>query len=74
MADDERWDGSELQLLLGLPWNIDVVLSRDSTPAAGLHLRVDTWVDTSPIEAVQSQKKDIPSSSGANTMVRQFPC
>lgn len=31
--------------LLSLPWNIEVMLSRDSTPTSGLQLRLDTFVD-----------------------------
>ncbi|CAM9222945.1 unnamed protein product, partial [Choristocarpus tenellus] len=47
---DNEWcvgDGQALQLILRLPWNIEVVLSRDTTPA-GSPLKLDTWVDASP--------------------------
>jgi hypothetical protein len=41
------WQGQGMQLLLRLPWNIEIVLSRDAAPR-GLSLRVDTYVDTAP--------------------------
>eukprot|EP00752_Nemacystus_decipiens_P007062 g6329.t1 len=40
------WEGREMEALLSLPWNIEVMLSRDQTPASGLQLRLDTFVDS----------------------------
>lgn len=48
-----------MELLLSLPWNIEVMLSRDSTPTSGLQLRLDTFV-IAPL-------KEDPPSTGANT-------
>lgn len=53
-------DGREMQLLLGLPWNIEVMLSRDSVPTSGLRLRVDTVADA-------FSKEDLPNAGAAAT-------
>ncbi|KAG5193058.1 hypothetical protein JKP88DRAFT_260898 [Tribonema minus] len=37
------WGGRGLQLLMRLPWNMEVVLSRDGAPS-GLQLKLDTFV------------------------------
>lgn len=39
-----------MESLLSLPWNIEVMLSRDSTPTSGLQLRLDTFIDALPGE------------------------
>ncbi|CAM9962272.1 unnamed protein product [Ascophyllum nodosum] len=65
------WDGREMQLLMGLPWNVEVIISRDSVPTAGIPLRVDTWVDASPQEGAST--KDVShrtaGAPSATTMV-----
>ncbi|CAM9239758.1 unnamed protein product [Phaeothamnion confervicola] len=45
--------GEVTQLLLRLPWNIEVVLGKDFTPS-GLALRVDTFVDASMLRGSSS--------------------
>lgn len=59
-AIDGSLDGREMQLLLGLPWNIEVMLSRDSVPTSGLQLRVDTVADA-------LSKEDLPNAGAAAT-------
>ena len=47
-----------MESLLSLPWNIEVMLSRDSTPTSGLQLRLDTFVDA-------LLEEDSPSAAAA---------
>lgn len=37
-----------MESLLSLPWNIEVMLSRDATPTAGVQLRLDTFIVVLP--------------------------
>lgn len=65
-----------MQLLMSLPWNIEVMLSRDAVPTGGVQLRLDTWVDASPQERSRSSKmpKKATSAQSATTMVRNHHC
>ncbi|CAM9115932.1 unnamed protein product [Discosporangium mesarthrocarpum] len=47
LHEPQTYEGQALQIILRLPWNIEVVLSRDMAPA-GSQLMLDTWVDASP--------------------------
>lgn len=62
-------DGREMQMLLGLPWNIEVMLSRDSVPTSGLQLRVDTVADALSNEDTPKAGSAATGTSGATKMV-----
>lgn len=68
------WDGHELLLLLGLPWNVEVIVSRDSAPAARSQLRLDTFVDALPREEAQGSRTVGSGPHGAKTMVSDVIC
>lgn len=61
-----------MQLLMSLPWNIEVMLSHGSMPTGGMQLRLDTWVDASPQDGSQSSdmSKRTTGAQSATTMVR----
>ncbi|CAN0584013.1 unnamed protein product, partial [Ectocarpus sp. 12 AP-2014] len=54
---------------MSLPWNIEVMLSTDSTATSGLQLRLDTFVDTLPKEDTPSVGATARGTPGATKMV-----
>lgn len=66
---DRHWEGRDMELLLSLPWNIEVMLSRDSTPTSGLQLRLDTSVNAPPKEDSPSSGAATAGAPGATNMV-----
>lgn len=54
---------------MSLPWNIEVMLSTDSTATSGLQLRLDTFVDTLPKEDSPSLGAAARGTPGATKMV-----
>ncbi len=58
-----------MESLLNLPWNIEVMLSRDSTPTAGFQLRLDTFIVALPGEDSPSAGAAAVGTPGATKMV-----
>ncbi|CAM9196403.1 unnamed protein product [Hapterophycus canaliculatus] len=67
---DGAWEGRELEFLLSLPWNIEVMLSTDSTASSGLQLRLDTFLDTLPKENRTSTARGTTPSPVFSQVVR----
>lgn len=62
-----------MQLLLSLPWNIEVIVSKDSGLAdEEMTMRVDTFVDASTGGAAPSTRATGAGSPGATMLVREF--
>ncbi|CAM9959226.1 unnamed protein product [Ectocarpus sp. 6 AP-2014] len=66
---EEPREGREVELLMSLPWNIEVMLSTDSAATSGLQLRLDTFVDTLPKEDSPSVGATSRGAPGATKMV-----
>ncbi|CBN77350.1 conserved unknown protein [Ectocarpus siliculosus] len=69
MSNMSQDGGVEVELLMSLPWNIEVMLSTDSTATSGLQLRLDTFVDTLPKEDSPSVGATARGAPGATKMV-----